>query len=114
MYETRDPSLSSAWNFGPVSHDECPVSELMDLFCTEWGGNSAWEHVIPQNAPFESSVLRLSIDKAIHQLQWRPRWSLLDAVRRTVGWYQDYYLREAESMQEYCLQEIEAYIGALA
>jgi CDP-glucose 4,6-dehydratase len=111
MYETRDPALSSAWNFGPLSYDECPVSDLMDLFCSEWGDTSSWMHCKQTDAPHEAPVLRLAIDKTVQQLQWRPVWSIHEAVQRTAGWYREYYIGETESMQEYCLQEIGAYIG---
>ncbi len=112
MAETKEPTLSSAWNFGPFSYDECPVLELMDLFCKEWGLGAEWTHRHQDHAPHEASVLRLAIDKAIHQLQWRPRWDLNEAVKRTAEWYKAYYQGDTGSMQEVCFADIDAYMEA--
>jgi CDP-glucose 4,6-dehydratase len=110
MAETKEPTLSSAWNFGPFSYDECPVLELMDIFCKEWGLGASWTHLHQEHAHHEASVLRLAIDKAIHQLQWRPRWDLHEAVKRTAGWYKAYYQGDTGSMQEVCFADIDAYM----
>lgn len=111
MAEAKDSSLCSAWNFGPLSYDECPVSDLMNLFCKEWGAGSNWIHAPSENAPHESSVLRLAIDKAIHQLPWRPRWNLHKAVKMTIAWYRKYYEDGAMSMQDACFADIKAYMN---
>lgn len=111
MAEANDISLSSSWNFGPLTYDECAVSDLMDLFCKEWGGESKWVHVSSEKDPHEASVLRLAIDKAIHQLSWRPRWNLQEAVKRAVAWYKLYYQDSSTSMQDACFADIEAYMN---
>lgn len=109
MTGTKDPSLSSAWNFGPLSCDECPVSDLMNLFCKEWGDESEWVHSPSENALHEASVLRLAIDKAVHQLAWRPKWNLQEAVKRAAFWYREYYQGNSMSMQDACFADIGAY-----
>ncbi|MBN1168121.1 MAG: CDP-glucose 4,6-dehydratase [Methanospirillaceae archaeon] len=114
MHEKRDPALSSAWNFGPLIYDECPVSFLMDLFCREWGDTSSWMHCKQRDAHHEAPILRLAIDKAIHQLQWRPGWNLDEAVKKTAVWYREYYYGGAESMQDNCFRDIDAYMGSLS
>lgn len=35
----------------------------------------------------EHGTLRLSIDKAVADLGWRPRWTVHEAILRTVDWY---------------------------
>lgn len=109
MSREGGPEFCSAWNFGPVSGDECRVSDLMDLFCKEWGyGN--WKPVSLVDAPHETFVLRLSIDKAVHMLHWVPRWNLNEAIKRTAVWYKKYYSGDEESMQSACFEDIEAYL----
>ncbi len=110
---SSNPELCSAWNFGPLCRDECPVSDLMDQFCREWGCG-CWERVALLDAPHEASVLRLSIDKAVHTLRWTPRWSLSEAIKRTTAWYKKYYDGTEESMQVACFDDIEAYEGGVA
>lgn len=109
MDETRDPAFSSAWNFGPLIYDEYPVSYLMDLFCGEWGDGAKWIHLRDDKAPHEASVLCLAIDKAIHQLHWKPRWDLHETVKRTANWYKEYYHGDSKSLQSVSFAEIDAY-----
>jgi CDP-glucose 4,6-dehydratase len=109
MSKSKDPEFCSAWNFGPFCSDECTVSDLMDLFCKEWG-YADWNHVSLPNALHEASVLRLSIDKAIHKLNWSPRWNLCEAVKRTTAWYKKYYDSNEKSMQDTCFADIDAYM----
>ena len=85
----------------------------MDQFCREWGCGS-WERVALLDAPHEASVLRLSIDKAVHTLRWTPRWNLSEAIKRTAAWYKKYYDGTEESMQVACFDDIEAYEGGVA
>lgn len=103
------PNLCSAWNFGPFSNSESPVSNLMDMFCKEWGDGS-WNQLSLHEEPHEASVLRLSIDKAVHELNWSPRWDLCETVKRTVGWYKKYYHNDTYSMQDACFEDIDAYL----
>ena len=109
MSKSKDPEFCSAWNFGPFCGDECTVSCLMDLFCKEWDCAN-WNHISLSNALHEASVLRLSIDKAIHKLNWAPRWDLCETVKRTIVWYKKYYNNSEKSMQDACFADIDAYM----
>jgi CDP-glucose 4,6-dehydratase len=111
MFHDKNPQFCSAWNFGPRYEDESTVSDLVDRFCKEWGYGE-WEQISPQNAPPEASVLRLSIDKAVHMLHWMPKWDLNEAIQKTAGWYKKYYSDPAESMQDACFADIVAYMKA--
>lgn len=108
--EGKNPELCSAWNFGPLCNEECPVSDLMDLFCKEWGHGN-WNQVSLTYAPHEASVLRLSIDKAVYKLHWAPRWNLYKAIKRTAAWYKIYYNGCEGSMRDACFADIDAYQG---
>ncbi len=61
------------------------------------------------NQPHEAGVLRLNIDKALHQLGWRPRWRLAEAVRRTAQWYRQFYRGGQSAAREACLADIDCY-----
>jgi len=110
MSIVNNPDLCSAWNFGPLPNSESPVSNLMDLFCKEWG-DGRWNHLSLHEEPHEASVLRLSIDKAVHELNWSPRWDLCETVKRTVGWYKKYCSNDTDAMQDACFTDIDAYLG---
>jgi CDP-glucose 4,6-dehydratase len=85
-----DPAAASrccdAWNFGPAPDSARPVRDVVRAAVRSWGDGS-WVETPQPNAPHEAGLLRLAIDKAVSQLDWKPRWGLEDAVARTVAWY---------------------------
>jgi len=108
MLVASDPRLCGAWNFGPMPGEETTVCRLIEQFIREWGGGS-WQDASDPHQPHEDDVLRLSIDKAVHQLGWRPRWGVAEAVRRSCAWYRRFYQAKPPSMLGACLEDIEAY-----
>ena len=90
MLQSDEPAWCGAWNFGPMPGEEIPVGQLVEAFFETWGSGS-WQDVSDPNQPHEAGVLRLCIDQAINRLGWRPRWSVVEAVRRTAGWFRRYY-----------------------
>ncbi|MCK4341780.1 MAG: CDP-glucose 4,6-dehydratase [Phycisphaerae bacterium] len=111
MLTSDDPTWCDAWNFGPLPGDDVPVAQLVDRFIAAWG-QGLWEDADDSNPPPEAGVLRLSIDKAVEKLGWRPRWGLAEAVRRTAQWYRRYYQGHEKNMRPACLDDITAYGAA--
>jgi CDP-glucose 4,6-dehydratase len=117
MLTTPDGArLADAWNFGPSSLEVVTVGELVDLFVAAWGSGS-WQDASLGGQPHEARLLRLSIDKAVTLLGWRPRWSVSEAVRRAALWYRRFYekapaARVAGSMCNACLADIADYEAA--
>ena len=110
LMSSHDPRWTTGWNFGPMPGDDVPVSRLADLFCAAWGGGS-WKSAERAQTFKEESVLGLSIDKASHELGWRPRWRLERAVEETARWYKAYYTREA-AMHDLTEKTIADYEGS--
>jgi CDP-glucose 4,6-dehydratase len=108
MLERRDPSICSAWNFGPVAGDCLPVQSIVEQACRAWG-DGRWDARVSSAAPHEAGMLRLNIDKAQSFLQWQPRWRVHEAVQRTVAWYRAFYAAPQTSMASRCLADIAAY-----
>jgi len=79
-------SYCGAWNFGPSPTNAQPVRCVVEEAVKAWGSGT-WEDQHDPNAPHESRVLRLAIDKAITRLGWRPHWDLATTIRHTVAWY---------------------------
>jgi CDP-glucose 4,6-dehydratase len=79
-----------AWNFGPLALSNRPVADLVEHVVAQWG-EGAWIDESDPTAPHESSLLALSIDKAIARLGWLPRWSFANGVEKAVSWYRAYY-----------------------
>jgi CDP-glucose 4,6-dehydratase len=95
------------WNFGPEQQHEATVKELVERIIAAWG-EGTWEDRSASDAPAEAEVLRLSNDAAVSQLGWRPRWSLNEAIDRTVRWFQRYGV-DTDAARAACLDDIEAY-----
>ena len=107
MLEQPDPKWCDSWNFGPVSGTELTVGRLVDAFVAAWGSGH-WEDRSDPSQPHEASILRLSIEKAGWALNWRPRWSCEEMVRRTAQWYRR-VLCEGSDARAACENDITAY-----
>jgi CDP-glucose 4,6-dehydratase len=110
MLASNDPAWCCAWNFGPVSGSEMLVRALAEAFVKHWGSGS-WEDRSDPNAPHEAGILRLSIDKAISHLAWRPQWNFDETVRRTARWYRQF--KPGISMRDQGNEDIQAYEQAM-
>jgi CDP-glucose 4,6-dehydratase len=96
---------ADAFNFGPALEANRPVRELVEAATQHWPGN--WQDLSDPAAPHEAGRLHLQIDKAHHQLSWRPRWDFATTVARTVAWYRA--VHEGASALDCCLADLEAY-----
>jgi CDP-glucose 4,6-dehydratase len=111
LMTSDDPVYQSGWNIGPAAGNELPVKEIVELFLREWGDGS-WIDVSHADDPHEAGILRLAIDKAIWQLNWRPGWDVKETLRQTVRWYREFYSGNP-CMRDVSLQQIEAYDASI-
>ena len=98
-------AYTSAFNFGPTLDSNRSVQELVEAGLQYWPGD--WRDLSDPAAPHEAGRLHLQIDKAHHQLSWRPRWDFATTVARTVTWYRS--VHEGASTLDCCLADLEAY-----
>lgn len=101
--------LCEAWNFGPLTTHEANVADLATAVVDQWGSGKWVKAADAPAADVEAKTLRISIDKAVSQLGWQPRWGFEETVRRTVAWYRSYYESEGTSGRECSLSDIAAY-----
>ncbi|MEM7068649.1 MAG: CDP-glucose 4,6-dehydratase [Pseudomonadota bacterium] len=97
----------SGWNFGPVPGNELPVKEIADLFLNYWNDGS-WIDASNASNPHEARILRLSIDKALWELGWRPGWNVEEVLQHTAGWYKTYF-EDQNKMRNFGLKQINEY-----
>lgn len=101
-----DRSAEGAWNFGPDMKDCLTVAELLAEFDKNWKG-IRWNDRSENKNPHESGTLRLDCSKALHQLEWRPVWTVKTAVSRTASWYKAFYdnnvVRSEDDLRQYVL-----------
>ncbi|MEA4820673.1 MAG: CDP-glucose 4,6-dehydratase [Erysipelotrichales bacterium] len=85
----EDLSLSGSYNVGPYEKDAISTGVLCDIFVCCWGENISWE-AKELEGPHEANFLRLSINKAISKLAWKPVWNVKMAVTKVVEWAKVY------------------------
>jgi CDP-glucose 4,6-dehydratase len=103
----RVKEYCSAFNFGPLVTNNKNVKDLVEKIIENWGAGS-WEWTSKEAAPFESSLLNLSIDKAHHLLQWFPKWSFDATICNTVEWYKK-ALHEPSLIVPFTIEQIRSY-----
>ncbi len=81
---------AGAWNFGPSSGAEKPVSWIVDNLCRIWGGEKNWV-VEDEENKMESKYLHLDSSKSQSQLNWIPKWDIDTSLQYCIEWYRDYY-----------------------
>lgn len=106
-----DSSFCSGWNIGPLPGNEIAVREVVDLMIEEWGEGS-WIDGSDPNAPREAGILRLSIDKALWELNWKPCWDVRQSIRQTAKWYRHRQLHDG-SIRNFSLGQITEYEEAM-
>ncbi|MFQ6539603.1 MULTISPECIES: CDP-glucose 4,6-dehydratase [Aphanothece] len=106
---SRDPlAHAEAWNFGPALESSRSVHQLIETLHGHWHGS--WFDASDPADPHEAGLLHLAIDKAWHQLAWRPRWCFETAVARTARWYRQ--VEEGASPLACCQSDLAAYLEA--
>jgi len=112
MLAEPGPRWCTGWNFGPAAGDDVTVSELAQIFIDAWGAGG-WEDIHDPRAPIETHVLRLSIEKSINCLPWRPRLDAREAIRRTASWLKC-FRSDPTSARLLCDADITAYANAIS
>ena len=96
------------FNFGPPAQQNHSVLELVQQMALHWD-QVRWQDVSKSMAgPYESGLLKLNCDKALHYLQWRAVMGFEDTVRMTAEWYRSYYQQPTE-IASTTQSQIEAY-----
>lgn len=104
LYE-KGSEYAEAWNFGPESNDDKPVSWVINKLAKKFP-TVRWElNSIRQ--PHEATLLKLDISKAKSKLSWFPRWSLETALEKTSDWYEAFINKQ--SMADFSIKQINDY-----
>ncbi len=80
-------NFSTPFNFGPLVESNRSVQELVKECLEHWQG----EFIIDNNANklHEAGVLNLTIEKAIKELNWHPKWDFNITIKKTINWYKN-------------------------
>ena len=98
------PAAAGAWNFGPDTEGEVPVSHVADRMVALWSDGARWHHDGGEH-PYEAGFLAVDSTKADRRLNWRCAVSLEDGLAATMAWYRAHLT--GDDMAAYSLACIE-------
>lgn len=107
---TAHPELhGEPFNFGPSAQQSHTVLELVEQMGRHWD-RVRWEDVSQNNnGPYESGLLKLNCDKALHHLRWQAVLGFSETVRLAAEWYRQYYNQPGRAILDRTLAQIADY-----
>jgi CDP-glucose 4,6-dehydratase len=100
------PQLAGAYNFGPETQEAATVRDVVSIAQQAYGTGTV---IFDDGAegPHEAGWLSLETAKARTLLGVKPRWSLEEAVVRTMNWYRAQ--NDGANARELCLADMAAF-----
>jgi CDP-glucose 4,6-dehydratase len=107
---TKGETKSPAFNIGPPAKDFRTVGDILKMAQAGFGkGDFGFK---PSTVHHEAKLLSLDASRIKRELNVEGKWSVEDAVDRSMRWYAGYYAGHAAL--GLCLSDIEAYFGPSA
>jgi CDP-glucose 4,6-dehydratase len=100
------PNLAGAYNFGPSADSAATVRHVIEL-ARSAAGRGGVNYDNEASGPHEAGLLKLDTSKAQTVFGVRARWSLAQAVQRTVQWYAQ--CAQGVSAWDLCHADIDAF-----
>jgi len=98
------------FNFGPPAHQNHSVGKLVAEMGKYWD-QVQWDDLSDQyEGPYESGLLKLNCDKALHNLKWQALWGFEETVRETALWYRTYYNNPTVSIENFSISQVKEYM----
>ena len=106
--DQREELHGEPFNFGPPAHQNHTVIELVQTMSQYWD-QVRWDDVSSgKDDLYESSLLKLNCDKALHHLNWQAVLNFEETVKLTTEWYQSYY-NHPQNIREFTISQIKEY-----
>ena len=99
-----------SYNFGPLSDSNFSVEKLL----SEMSGflqNFKWESMEIDTFFKEAGLLKLSCDKALADLNWKPNLNFTETVSFVTSWYTEYYENQSRTMFDYSSKQITEFVS---
>lgn len=106
-----DKNHGEAFNFGPASNRNYPVSDLILEMAKHWNRVSWIDSSNSESSQHEAGLLKLNCDKALSILNWTAVLDFDQTVRMTVEWYKYYYECAEPEMKQLAQTQIIEYIN---
>ncbi|WEK19676.1 MAG: CDP-glucose 4,6-dehydratase [Candidatus Pedobacter colombiensis] len=108
LYNESSSYRNQAFNFGPDSHVNKNVGELLDEMKELWVNSPGWINENVDDGKKESNLLKLSCDKANIMLKWYPTMGFEETIEFTTEWYLNFY-QKGLNVFEYTNEQINFY-----
>ena len=89
-----DAKYQGYYNVGPDETDCVTTGDLVDLFVEKWGEGMKWVNQY-DGGPHEANFLKLDCSKLKTTFGWKPRWTVSEALDKTVEWTKVYFAGES-------------------
>jgi CDP-glucose 4,6-dehydratase len=99
--------LPSSYNFGPLSHEAATVRAVIGMAGEAWGDSARVEFCAEEAGPHEAGLLCLDTARSRKELGITTRWSLEEAISRSIGWYRQFYA--GASASKLCDADLDAF-----
>ena len=102
-----------SFNFGPQAQQNHSVLELVEQMSRSWS-EVRWTECETQSSQFyESGLLKLNCDKALHFLNWHAVLNFEETVALTADWYRSFY-GDSSFIQDVTHKQINDYAKKLS
>ena len=108
LWQKSEELNGEAFNFGPEANVNQTVAELLGNMAARWQGVQ-WD--VPKACEQdnrEATLLKLSCDKTLFHLNWRPVLHFSETVTFTVDWYRTWHSKE-HNLYNYTVDQIKHY-----
>ena len=99
-----------SFNFGPSLSENYSVLELVNVMGKYWDKVSWQDFSVNNEKLYESGLLKLNCDKALHMLNWKSALQFSETIRFTVEWYKEFYELK-ENISKKSSDQINEYIS---
>lgn len=98
--------VTGAWNFGPENTDFSTVQDLLNMSLEYFDDAKVVYQADYQK--HETQMLKLKIDKAKNELNWKPVYTTREAVEKTMEWY-SLFFEDRTRLYDFTKMQIEEY-----
>ena len=103
--------IGTAYNFGPRNTNK-KVIDVLSLMRRYW--QNFCNISIKKNKKFnETKILKLKINKAKTDLNWKPNLNFNETIKLTTLWYKKYYLSNPKNLTDFTKKQIREYFSKL-
>lgn len=108
LLKNPDSVAGESFNFGPEESQVQSVEEVVDSFF-KYYDSGKWRIIENQSEKKESKLLKLSCQKALKIINWRPVLRFNETIKFTADWYKE-YLNNNKDMYDFSIGQINSYI----